>query len=144
MCKTTRLTSWRNRPDRHWRAQRLGVLMAAALAIPVAVGCRPSVGSSSPTVTSAATPTQPPMLKIVTPTPAPDRPAAPATPGGPPATAQPTSQTGTYVVQPGDTLDGIATKFNVATKALADANGITDPNSIQVGQVLKIPSGSTP
>jgi lysozyme len=46
----------------------------------------------------------------------------------------------TYTVQPGDTLSGIAAHFDVTTDALAEANNITNPNLIEVGQVLTIPS----
>lgn len=44
-----------------------------------------------------------------------------------------------YTVVAGDTLSGIATKVGVTVAELAQFNGITDPNMIQVGQVLKIP-----
>ena len=45
----------------------------------------------------------------------------------------------TYTVQPGDSLSRIAARFNITLQALFDANGITNPNQIQVGQVLTIP-----
>jgi nucleoid-associated protein YgaU len=45
-----------------------------------------------------------------------------------------------YVVQAGDTVYGIAVRFGVTIDALLEVNGITDPNSLQVGQVLEIPS----
>jgi murein tripeptide amidase MpaA len=44
-----------------------------------------------------------------------------------------------YEVQPGDTLSGIAEREGVSLEALMELNGITDPNMIQVGQVLRIP-----
>ena len=44
-----------------------------------------------------------------------------------------------YAVQPGDTLAGIASKFNSTVDAIATANNITDANAIQVGQQLTIP-----
>lgn len=43
-----------------------------------------------------------------------------------------------YMVQAGDTLSGIAAKYNTTYQALANKNGISDPNKIYVGQVLKI------
>lgn len=46
--------------------------------------------------------------------------------------------TGTYTVQPGDTLSGIADKFETTYQNLAAINGIGDPNSIWPGQVLKV------
>jgi LasA protease len=45
-----------------------------------------------------------------------------------------------YVVQAGDTLSGIASRFGCEIDALARANGITNPNALQVGQKLSIPS----
>lgn len=47
----------------------------------------------------------------------------------------------TYTVKSGDTLSGIASKFGVSGgyQALASYNGISNPNKISVGQVLKIP-----
>ena len=44
-----------------------------------------------------------------------------------------------YVVQKNDTLNAIAIKFNISVKDLIDANGITNPNSLVVGQKLVIP-----
>lgn len=44
-----------------------------------------------------------------------------------------------YTVQPGDTLSLIAQRFGVPVDLLAQANEITNPNLIQVGQVLTIP-----
>ncbi len=51
----------------------------------------------------------------------------------------------TYVVKAGDTLGGIAAQLGVSVGDLAQANGITDPARIQVGQQLRIPRpGQTP
>lgn len=44
----------------------------------------------------------------------------------------------TYVVQPGDTLSGIASKFNTTYLKIAADNGITNPNRIYPGQELII------
>ncbi|CAD2077017.1 LysM peptidoglycan-binding domain-containing protein [Jeotgalicoccus meleagridis] len=44
----------------------------------------------------------------------------------------------TYKVQSGDTLSGIAQKFGTTTKALQNLNGISNPNKIFAGQVLKV------
>lgn len=54
------------------------------------------------------------------------------------AVAQVVSQTNTYTVKLGDTLSGIASKFGTTYQNLASINGITNPNKIYVGQVLKI------
>lgn len=55
----------------------------------------------------------------------------------------PTSE-GTYTVVRGDTLSSIARRFGTSTTAIAQLNGITNPNLIFVGQVLRIPGGGTP
>lgn len=44
-----------------------------------------------------------------------------------------------YQVQPGDTLETIASLFNSTAEAIAEANEIEDPNSINIGQILLIP-----
>lgn len=44
-----------------------------------------------------------------------------------------------YVVQPGDTLSGIASKYNTTYQTLASYNGISNPNIIQIGQEIHIP-----
>ena len=46
----------------------------------------------------------------------------------------------TYVVQPGDTLLGIALKLNVSASELQALNGLTNPDMLRVGQVLKLPA----
>jgi LysM repeat protein len=43
-----------------------------------------------------------------------------------------------YVVQEGTTLE-YAQRFNVTVDEIAAANGISDPNQLQVGMELKIP-----
>ena len=59
----------------------------------------------------------------------------------PPNAPDPSSTQGqqTYIVQIGDTLGEIATQFNITVDALAQANGITDLDHIEAGQVLVIP-----
>ena len=49
-----------------------------------------------------------------------------------------TPATGTYIVQSGDTLSGIADQFQKTVEKLAVLNNIGDPNNIQVGAVLKV------
>ncbi len=43
-----------------------------------------------------------------------------------------------YVVQPGDSLNSIAKKYNVSMDQLVKWNNIKDPNFLTVGQQLKI------
>lgn len=61
--------------------------------------------------------------------------AAPAPTAGPPPSATPT----VHVVQSGDTLGSIAVLYNVSVEDLMRANGLTDPNVLDVGQTLLIP-----
>ncbi|QRO01830.1 LysM peptidoglycan-binding domain-containing protein [Archangium violaceum] len=50
----------------------------------------------------------------------------------------------THRVLAGETLSKIAQRNNVTVEALTQANGISDPNRIVIGQVLKIPQESQP
>lgn len=50
----------------------------------------------------------------------------------------------THVVQPGENLYSIASRYGVSVQAVMRANGITDPNMIFVGTVLRIPISTTP
>ena len=63
--------------------------------------------------------------------------------GSAPATGQ-ASGGGTYVVQRGDTLFSIATRYGTTAQALASANGLPNANRIYVGQRLTIPGSSIP
>lgn len=58
--------------------------------------------------------------------------------------AQAAPASGTYTVQPGDTLSGIAARFGTTTQALMQANGLAS-TAIYAGQVLRIGGpGSVP
>ena len=46
--------------------------------------------------------------------------------------------TNTYTVRSGDTLSSIASKFGTSYQALASLNGISNPNLIYAGQVLRV------
>lgn len=62
-----------------------------------------------------------------------------------PQPVQPATGVTTYVVKKGDTLSGIASRYGTTYQALAQYNGISNPNLIYVGQVIKIPTnGSVP
>jgi LysM repeat protein len=49
-----------------------------------------------------------------------------------------------YVVQPGDTLWSIASRFGTSVQAIMQANGLTNPNYIYVGLTLYIPIPGPP
>lgn len=64
-----------------------------------------------------------------------------ATPEEEGATATPTTtDEGVYVVQEGDYPSSIAEKFGISVEELMEANDITDPTSLIVGQELIIPT----
>jgi len=86
-----------------------------------AAGC--SVRDEEPT------PTPENVFVIVTPT-----------PGNAPAETRAVAQPTTYVVQPGDNLSDIADELGVTLRALQEANGIEDPDSIFAGQELIVPT----
>uniref|UniRef100_UPI00333E78CA LysM peptidoglycan-binding domain-containing protein n=1 Tax=Tissierella praeacuta TaxID=43131 RepID=UPI00333E78CA len=58
----------------------------------------------------------------------------------------PTCPTGTfaYTIRSGDTLFNLANRFNTTVEAILRANPGIDPNNLQVGQVICIPSTPTP
>jgi LysM repeat protein len=64
-------------------------------------------------------------------------------PGEPPPTRTPVEPT-VYIVQTGDTLSNVASKFDVTLQDLMLANGLSDPDYVQVGQELVIPIGGLP
>ena len=57
-----------------------------------------------------------------------------------PALPQASAGSNVYYVQSGDSITSIAEQFAITPTALADFNNIADWNSIQVGQILYIPS----
>ncbi len=48
----------------------------------------------------------------------------------------------TYTVQAGDSLSAIADQFGTTVDAIVEANGISDPTALEVGQVLTIPGAT--
>lgn len=78
----------------------------------------------TPTATVTATPT---ITPTVTPTPSPT------------ATSTPTPAKTIYVVRAGDSLSAIAHRFGVTPDAIAQANHLSDPDSLTEGQQLIIP-----
>ena len=53
---------------------------------------------------------------------------------------EPTPPPQVYIVHSGDSLSGIASRFGCSLESLMKANQITNPNLLQVGQKLQIPS----
>ncbi len=110
------------------------IVIAAMLIILTACG---QVVTPQPTVrtfpTSTPTPAHTPTFRPTA--------TAPFTP--PPATATPTITPTpvTHVVQEGETLLSIAFEYGVSLQALQTVNGIENPQFLQVGQTLFIPTG---
>ena len=52
--------------------------------------------------------------------------------------ANPVQSSDVHVVQSGETLSGIASKYNTSYQSLASLNGLANPNLIYVGQLLKV------
>ena len=69
-------------------------------------------------------------------------PTTPTAPGAPAPVAPATSGYKTITVKSGDTLGNIANTSGVKLADIVSANSIADPNKIQVGQVIKIPTGA--
>jgi LysM repeat protein len=102
-----------------------GLSGGAADGSPSAVASPTPTRSPRPSPTATATPSP-------TPTPVPETPVPTETPAPAPTPRS-------YVVQEGDTLAEIAQQFGTTVEAIQAANGIEDPNTIGVGQVLVIP-----
>jgi LysM repeat protein len=92
----------------------------------------PAPATAAPTALPTQAPTEPPPTELP--------PTATPTPEPPTPTPQPAARR-TYVVQPGDTLRGIAEQFDVSVQALLDANNLTaeQADALRVGQELVIP-----
>ncbi|HEV7663724.1 MAG TPA: LysM domain-containing protein [Chloroflexota bacterium] len=86
---------------------------------------RPVVSSAEP----------PPTLMPPPPTPTPAATASQQAQATPTATPK----GGQYTVQPGDELKHIAAEYNVSIFKIIAANDIPNPDSLKIGQVLKIP-----
>lgn len=56
-----------------------------------------------------------------------------------PAPAEAAGNDKVYVMQKGDTLYGVARKFNVPPKQLIAANNFPDPNKVNAGTKVRIP-----
>ncbi len=86
---------------------------------------------------AASRPAPPPTLVPPTATPRPTTTPVP-TATAVPATATP-ERGRTYVVQKGDELKHIAAQYHVDIFKLISANDVPNPDSLRIGQVLKIP-----
>jgi LysM repeat protein len=70
-------------------------------------------------------------------------PASQVAPASPQDSARATAPAGSatlYVIRAGDTLSALALRFGTTVAVLARYNGLTDPNRLRVGQILRIPA----
>lgn len=63
--------------------------------------------------------------------------------GTAPVPPSPAPQYITYVIQPGDTLSGIAQRFGTSVRTLAELNGISDPDKIYAGNTIHVPENGS-
>jgi LysM repeat protein len=75
------------------------------------------------------------LIPVEAPTPA----SSPGAAQSPEAQATQVSDAATYVVQAGDSLSEIASRFNVSLAAIMEANDISNPDTLREGQELVIP-----
>jgi LysM repeat protein len=123
-----------------------GAPLQPAAAEPGATRSPAAIESATPASTSDAT-SGPAATPTLVPSGGDPATAPPkATPKPPKATPKPTAASGgtggtagTYTVQTGDTLSGIAAKHGTTWQVLAQLNKIDDPRRIRVGQVLDLP-----
>jgi len=88
------------------------------------------------------TPTLAPFSVQLPSTRVPGAPNLTPTPDSPRVLPTPRVDPGQYLVQAGDTLGTIARQYGISLQSLMDANDLTDPNLISVGQELTIPAPS--
>ena len=100
----------------------------------------PALAWTATRVPTAATMVVTPTLSYTLPTPRPaGAPVLTPTPDSP--HYQPGAGRGpeTYVVQSGDMLSAIAERYSVSVNAIVQANDISNPDNLEVGQTLTIP-----
>lgn len=120
----------------------LAVVIMAGLRLPLGPAAAPSPGAVAAqeaqppaAVESEAGQAQPP---------GPGTPISSSSPAGGTLSAPTPVEPTVYVVQAGDTLGSIASRFGISLDDLLRANGLTDPDYVQVGQELVIPIGGLP
>ncbi len=137
--------AWRNLASSpSTRLTRPAILIAAIALAVVALlvlssisgilGGLPASSTATPTPSPSPSPSVPASSALASVVASPSAVAATPTP-----VATPTPAPRTYVVQEGDTLNEIATRFGTTGQAIADANGIKITDTINPGQVLIIP-----
>jgi len=127
-----RFLLYREDQEEPYRSLHLWIdVVAIATVPPGETPHSPAAPTAAPSPTAQASPTgEPPETATPTLSPTPMPTEAPI------ATAP--AQV-IHVVQPGETLSSIGRLYGVSNQAIMDANGLTDPGLIEVGQELVIP-----
>ena len=113
--------------------------LAAGRAIGIALAL--ALSACGGNVISGPTPTVPSLaINLSAPTVLPTLAAQALTPV-PTNTPAPTPTPTIHIVQPGDTLLGIALQYDITLDELQQANGVLKPETLQIGQELVIPIG---
>ena len=137
------------RPLRRRRLAMTGATLLVVGAAGAAISTRgfgltaadlPTPGPSGAAGESATRPTtRPTASPSATPSPRSSASSRASSPTPPAATATPQGTPHVYVAQKGDSLSRIAARFGVTIEALMAANGLANPNVVNIGQVLVIP-----
>ena len=99
--------------------------------------------STTPTIAPTVTPEQASALTPThtsTPTAAPEPTPTPEPTGTSQPTPTPTSESVVHVARAGDTLAAIALSYGVTVTEIVQANGLRDPDTLEIGQKLVIPN----
>jgi len=119
--------AWRSKPPRSQRLVQAVLAVVAALAVGVAGALL--VRSCNDSESDPASSVLPPLSSSTT------------------TTTTTTTTTvpvlRTYEIRPGDSLFSIAQLFGISIAALAELNGIDDPDRIEAGQILQLPPNAT-
>ncbi len=111
---------------------RMRHIIELVIVVTLLAGCGQTTQTPSPTPAPLGITLRPP-------TPSPSPAMMPTDTPTPTATPAPTPTPIVYVVQPGDTLLGIALRYGVTVADLQQVNGILNPLALQIGQELIIP-----
>lgn len=95
-------------------------LKIAVMSTPTPIPPTPTLTVTPTLLSPTQTGNQPPVLTI-------------------PLTGPTVNGIGTYILQPGDTLEAVAQRYHISVANLAALNGIVNPNNIVIGQVLAVP-----
>lgn len=99
--------------------------------------------ASLPAPVQAAQTTAQPTPFQLPPTRDPNAPLLYPTPDSPHGIPTPITVPESYIVQAGDTIGIIARKFGLKAESIIQANSLVNPNYLEVGQVLNLPSNTS-